>query len=292
VVNQGNAMNLDLIPSSPGTENYVADFYYRWSYQNHHGGAGIGYKVSESLSLGYSLLVSYTDDQFYNLVTANAFTLSADPSGGQNQLLAGSMYQMNYSMFDVRLLNKLGLHGKANNWSFGLNFTLPSLKVFGDGKVIRQYTYSNIHKDPESAEVSSLYSGGRQKKCTSHFKDPFSIAAGINYATRSGKTILLFNAEYFFGIQAYPYIEAKTDPGENGFDYTSGDPKEWLSFANQHEPILNLGVAIKQKISQDLTLSGGYRTDFNYTATIEDKFLNYNTRLFSSTFIIPLTDCL
>ena len=279
LINQGSSANLDLIPSNPGDESYSADFYYRWSNQNLHGGAGIGYKISESLSLGYSLLVSYTDDQFYNLVTANAFVMPPAPSASQGQLLASTMYQLNYSLYDVRLLNKLGLHWKRNNWSLGFNITPPSLKLFGDGKVIKQYTYSNIHKDPESDEVSSAYSGGRQKKCISHFKDPFSVAAGINYHASSGKTILLFNAEYFFGIPTYTYIEARTDPGEYGYDFTSGDPKEWLSFASNHKPVLNLGIAIKQRISRDLMLSGGYRTDFNYLSPIKDaEFQNYNTR--------------
>jgi hypothetical protein len=279
LVNQGNALNTDLIPSNPGSEYYVADFYYRWSNQNHHGGAGIGYKISESFSLGYSLLVSYTEDQLYNLVTANAFSFPSDPSGEPGVLLAGSLYQLNYNLFDVRLINKLGLRWKNSNWSFGLNITAPSIKLFGDGKVIKQYSYSNIHKVPGDPEVTSSYSGGRQKKCSSHFKDPFAIAAGINYYTSSGKTILLFNAEYFFGIPTYPYIEARSDPGEYGYDYTPGDPNAWLSFALHQKPILNLGFAIKQKISNNLTLSGGYRSDFNFVAPVEEEeFEQYNTR--------------
>jgi hypothetical protein len=278
LVNQGNDLYTDLIPSNPGSEYYVADYYYRRSNPTHQGGAGIGYKISESLSVGYSLLVSYTEDQFYNLVTANAFTYTADQPPEQGHLLAGSMYHLNYNLFDVRLLNKLGLHWKNRNWSLGLNITAPTVKLFGDGKVIRQYSYSNIHKAPEDPVGISSYSGGRQKKCASHFKDPLSIAAGINYYTSSGKTILLFNAEYFFGIPTYPYIEARSDPGEYGYDYTSGDPQEWLSFASHHKPILNLGLALKQKISRDLTLSGGYRTDFNYVAPIEEEdFKQYNT---------------
>jgi hypothetical protein len=279
LVNQGIAINTDVIPSNPGNEYYTADYYYRWSYQNHHGGAGIGYKISESISLGYSLLISYTEDLFYNLITANTFMLPAVPSDGQGQLLAGSMYQLNYNPFDVRLINKLGMRWKNSNWSLGLNITAPSMKVFGDGKVIKQYTYTNIHKDPQDPEGSSAYSGGRQKKCASHFKDPLSMAAGINYYTSSGKTILLFNAEYFFGIPAYSYIEARSDPGEYGYNYGSDDPKEWLSFASKHKPILNLGLAIKQKISHDLTLSGGYRTDFNFISPIDEaEFQHYNTR--------------
>jgi long-subunit fatty acid transport protein len=74
-INQGTSLTRDIIASNPGDEYYAADYYLRSRFQDYYGGFGIGYKLSPSVAIGFSNMVSYKDDQFYNLVTADAFTL-------------------------------------------------------------------------------------------------------------------------------------------------------------------------------------------------------------------------
>jgi hypothetical protein len=262
VVNKGIALTSDIIASNPGDEYYAAEYYIRSKFQDYNGGAGFGYRVSDKLSLGFSGLISYKDDQYYNLITADAFTLPA--AGNNNQYLADSRYHLKYNMFDVRLVTKLGLHYKQNAWSFGANVNLPSLKIFGNGTVVKQVEYSNIHTEPGNPDESDLFYAGRQKKCPAHFKDPLSIAAGANFYSPSGRSILLFTAEYFFGLDTFKYIEASDDPGEDGYNFSPVSPSEWLSFASRQKPVYNMGVAFKQIVNSELTLSGGFRTDFKY----------------------------
>ena len=168
-------------------------------FQDFYGGAGFGYKVSDKLALGFSGLLSYKDDQYYNLVTVNAFTTYYQEASPQ--YLSEASYQIKYNMFDVRLITKLGIQLRQNSWKFGANINLPSLKIFGNGTVVKQYEYSNIHTETGNPEASGLYYGGRQKGCPAHFRDPLSIAAGANYTANSGKTVILFTAEYFFGTE-------------------------------------------------------------------------------------------
>ncbi|MCK7538508.1 MAG: hypothetical protein MZV63_49895 [Marinilabiliales bacterium] len=198
-INQGTSLTGDIIASNPGNEQYTADYYLRSKFQDFYGGAGFGYKVSDKLALGFSGLLSYKDDQYYNLVTVNAFTTSYQEASPQ--YLSEASYHLKYNMFDVRLITKLGIQLRQNSWKFGANINLPSLKIFGNGTVVKQYEYSNIHTETGNPEASSLYYGGRQKGCPAHFRDPLSIAAGANYKTHSGNTILLFTAEYFFGTE-------------------------------------------------------------------------------------------
>jgi hypothetical protein len=268
-INVGTSLTEDIIASNPGNENYSGEYYLRSKYQDYNGGAGVAYKVSERLSLGVSGLISYKDDQFYNLITANAFTLAGSDPYDNNQYVSDSRYHIKYNMFDVRLVTKLGLHYKQNAWAFGVNINLPSLKIFGDGTVVRQYEYSNIHKEPDNPQVSGRFYGGRQSGCTAHFKDPLSVAAGANFYSPSGKSILLFTAEYFVGISNYDYIEAHRDIGENGYNYTPVAPEEWLTFTRSHEPVFNAGIAFKQYLKSDMMISGGFRTDFRYSDSAE-----------------------
>jgi len=278
-INQGTSLTGDIIASNPGNEEYTADYYLRTKFQDFYGGAGFGYKLSDDLALGFSGLISYKDDQHYNLVTTSAFT--APDQETAPQYLSEASYQLKYNMFDVRLITKLGLQFKQNSWTFGANINLPSLKLFGNGTVVKQYEYSNIHKEDGNGDESSLYYGGRQKKCPAHFRDPLSIAAGANYTTGSGNTFILFTAEYFFGLKSFDYIEASNNPGEDGYNYTPVEPESWLSFTSAHNPVLNAGVAFKTVISSRMVFSGGFRTDFNYYDIVEDPdFPYYNSSVF------------
>ena len=260
-INEGVSMNGDIIPSNPGPENYTADYYLRSKMQDYYGGAGFGYKVTDQLRLGFSALISYKDDQYYNLITANAFTGPADNEA--SQYVSGSAFHEKHNMYDVRLVPKLGIHLKKDSWAFGANINLPSVKIFGNGTVVKQYEYSGIHKSSSDPAPSSLFWGGRQKDCPAHFRDPFSIAAGTNFYSPSGRSILLFTAEYFFGIRQYDYIGASGNPGEEGYNFTPFEPDEWLSTSSVQKPVLNAGVAFKRHVNDQLMISGGFRTDFN-----------------------------
>jgi hypothetical protein len=272
-INQGTSLNGDIVASNPGNEEYTADYYLRTKFQDFYGGAGFGYKSSDNLSLGFSGLISYKDDQYYNLVTTNAFTLPEQ--GSSTHYLSEASYHLKYNMYDVRLITKLGMQLKQNSWTFGVNINLPSMKLFGNGTVVKQYEYSNIHTEAGNPEGSGLYYGGRQKACPAHFKDPLSIAAGANYTTPSGNTTVLFTAEYFFGIKSFDYIEANHEPGEDGYNYSPVEPDEWLSFSTSHKPVLNAGVAFKTVINSRIKYSGGFRTDFNYLDPVDDKEFPY-----------------
>lgn len=278
-INQGTSLTADIIPANPGIENYTADFYFRSRFQDYYGGFGIGYKLSNSFAVGITSMVSYKDDQYYNLITTTAFT-GPEPAD-QEQYVSQATYNLKYNMFDIRLITKLGVHWRGKTWSLGVNVNLPSLKIFGDGTVVKQFEYSNIHKDAGNPETTGTYYGGRQKNCISHFKDPFSVAAGVNYYAPSGNAVFLFTAEYFAGLPDYEYIEASPEPGEDGYDYAPGNPEDWLTFRNRQKPVFNAGIAFRQRISDKLMFSGGFRTDFNCIDPLKDgEYLWDNQRSF------------
>jgi len=278
-IDRGNSYLGDIIASNPGDEYYTADYYMRSNFQDYYGGAGFGYKLSESLALGFSGLISYKDDQYYNLITASAFTLTDPDMPDASQYLSRSSYHLKYTMYDVRFIGKFGLHFKKEQLTFGTNITLPSVKIFGDGRAIKEYEYSNIHKVAGSSDAYSSYSGGRNEECIAHFKDPLSIAAGVNWYSPSGKSIILFTGEFFFGLPEYDYIEAGSDPGEEGYNFNQQSPEDWLTFKVNQNPVFNAGIAFKKHVSDELMISGGFRTDFTFMDYgKQPDFLNNNEK--------------
>ena len=181
-------------------------------------------------------------------------------------------------MFDVRLITKLGMTIKKNSWAIGANINFPSIKVFGDGTVVKQYEYSNIHKDALNPEGINAYYAGRQRKCKSHFKDPLSVSAGVNYYSPSRNSILLFTAEYFFRLPEYDYIEANQEPGEDGYNFSGIDAADWLSFNARQAPVFNIGVAYRQQLTEKLMFSGGFRTDFSCLDLSGDEKFPYSNK--------------
>jgi hypothetical protein len=264
-INKGISFTDDIIEANPGDEIYTGEYYLRSKIQENYGGAGLGYKVNKSLSVGLSAFITYKDDQYYNLVTADAVTPPGPLPGPSGQVISGSRFHLKYNEFDVRLLTKVGLRYRKDLWAFGMNLNIPSLKIFGNGTVVKNYEYSNIHINAGDTEGSDLYYGARQRKCPSNFKDPFSVAAGINFYSPSEKTILLFTAEYFSGVKEYNYIEAHEGNGEDDYNISPFKPENWLSFRKTHDPVFNAGMAFKKYLNDNLVLSGGFRTDFHYS---------------------------
>jgi hypothetical protein len=275
-INSGTSLTSDIIISNPGNEIYTGEYYLRSKFQDYNGGVGFGYKVSDNLSLGMTTMISYKDDQYYNSISTNAFSTDL---GTHGPYLSSADYLLKYNMYDVRLVTKLGIRYKTQSMSMGANINLPSLKLFGNGTVYRQYEYSNIHIDPSDTEGSNLYYAGRQTDCKSHFKDPLSVSAGLNLFDPTGNSTLLFTAEYFFGLSSYQYIEAFNDPGKEGYDFTPVEAGDWLSFIMQHKPVFDAGIAFKQRINDGLMFSGGFRTDFRYVNYSDyPDFLAYNKK--------------
>ncbi len=99
----------------------------RSKFQDYYGGAGFGYKLSNTVAFGFSTMVSYKDDQFYNLVNSNAFTMPETDQGTPGQYLSNAAYHVKYNMFDVRLVNQGRAHrekklmGPGNEYQFSLH---------------------------------------------------------------------------------------------------------------------------------------------------------------------------
>lgn len=277
-INQGTSLMKDIILSHPGDEQYTAEYYARSKFEDYYGGFGFGYKLTNSLAIGFSGMVSYKDDQFYNLVTAEAFSVPDPEQGATGQYLSGSRYHSKFNMFDVRVITKAGMTVNRNSWAIGVNINFPSIKVFGDGTVVKQFGYSNIHKEAFDTEGTDVYYAGRQRKCKSHFKDPLSVSAGANYYSPSRNSILLFTAEYFFGLPEYKYIEASQEPGDNGYNFSGLNAADWLSYNARQVPVFNIGVAYRQQLSEKLMFSGGFRTDFTCLDLSAEEQFPYNNR--------------
>jgi hypothetical protein len=149
-INTGYAITGDIIQSNPGNENYSGDYYLRYKLQDYYGGAGVGYKLSDALHIGITGLISYKEDQYYNLITADAFT--GPDQENSTQYLDDARFYEKHNMFDVRLVSKLGvylkkMHGRLEPTSTCLQLSFSgtvqwlnsmNIQIFTGTRKIRQ----------------------------------------------------------------------------------------------------------------------------------------------------------
>jgi hypothetical protein len=95
-------------------------------------------------------------------------------------------------------------------------------------------------------------------------KSPWSVAGGIEYS--KGKTRIEISAEYFCKIALYKMIRAEAKPfvyPTEVYEDLNLEELEFLSIYNYANSVLNVGIAIEQKINEKYTYIGSFRTDFS-----------------------------
>ena len=124
---------------------------------------------------------------------------------------------------------------------------------------------------------------GSNKDLPATYKDPFSIAFGINYSSDIEKNMIGFCVEYFHEIPVYEMVDAENVS-------IISEPKifqdnDFLSVWHGARSLINLAIGTRQFINPRLTLLGGFQTDFDYlngvdfagTSNENNNFVNYYT---------------
>jgi hypothetical protein len=156
-----------------------------------------------------------------------------------------------------------------SNWGFGLNFTLPSVKIAGTGEVSKKLSYSNIpDMDPSDSQDYILIDS--QKKIPLQFKDPLSIALGVHYALPNQRSEFNATFEYFFPLDLYKSFSAEINPDITSKENFEELPnKDFLSEYHGATNILNMALGYKQVLSPAVNLLLGFRTDYNASQDLD-----------------------
>ena len=276
----------DIILSLPGEEKYFANFKYRYKYSETWIGIGASYSISDKLSFGISMFGTSKTMKYHFLTDINAGPQqdTVQTGGGENiPYYAAATTKYEYLTYNnYRLLWKIGTTYKIEKLSFGLNITTPSINIYSDNKSVSgRYNQSNI-SDPDGAENLpdfDIEDEQVKKELKVDSRDPFSVAFGIKYRDAKYMNTFYSTIEYFSGIEPYKMITAKVNT-----DITTGNifdmipNKDWLSYANGANQVVNIALAYKRKLNESFLLLGGIKTDFNNQIGLDYKdFEEYKT---------------
>jgi hypothetical protein len=277
----GEERLIDILKTVPGEERYFATYRYKNKYSDNYVGIGGAYQVSKAISIGATMFVSIKTLNYCQITDIDAFPLS-DTIYTDNEPIpfySASAINNEYVKFtDFRLLWKLGLTYTINILSLGLNFTSPSVSIFSDGRYVSgKLSQSNI-TNPDGEEFLpniAIIDGLDVREFEVNYKDPFSISAGLKYDSPNGKRSFFISASFYSGIKPYKIVNSPVNPFITTEElFNSLENKEWLSYAYGADPVFNIGIGYRWKISDNFTLLTGFKTDFNYIQDFDYKELD------------------
>ncbi len=267
---------LDIIKRLDGNEDYLGEILYKNEYDDYYIGGGLSYNLSDRITIGASLFVSYKQIKYKTnlLLKAMQDTDTVYSNGVPEPFyFAQNSYSEELMYSDISLVSKLGVHYKSQNgnWGIGLNFTLPNLRIYGKGDVKKEFYRSNVYDNSEEQFTNDLAFANLQEDVRTKIKDPFSVAFGLQYKSPNRKNSIFITTEYFLAID--PYAMLKTTNTKVIGNMQLENVGEVMNYNTSANAVLNVAVGFDQYINDKLTINGGFKTDFNSLTGNKQKVL-------------------
>ncbi len=251
-------------------ENYIGNFDYVNDYIDSWGGLGVAYKINEKITIGSSLLVSVKSFNYMNLINIDVHPVKESLPDTVDYYRANSTNYEKIILYDVRVIGKFGIRYQVNQFGFGLNLNIPSIRLFGNSDVKRNISNTGIYYNGNQLEDTYLNESAKYLK--SGFKDPLSIAFGLKYRSVSGKSNFYFTTEYFYKLDTYKAIDG-TQVVSNDYEPATN----FLSYKYGSKSIINFAAGWQFKSSEKFEILFGFRTNFNpYSVSNNGEFQNLN----------------
>ncbi len=263
-------------------ELYFGSIDFKSDYSDFWGGAGSSFQINKNLSVGASIFVSVKNFSYFkNLEILVNPDINKLPDSIPFYSATWSVYQT-LQMYDVRLLGKLGIRYNHDNFSFGLNISLPSVRLFGNGDVKKTFSQNGISDSTAGYPDINYYEAGNYM--LSQFKDPFSIAVGAVYTSPSKVSSYYFTAEYFAGIKTYKTVDG-TKCVYSCHDNNSTMTTDFLSYYYSAKPVVNFALGFQTYILKNVDALFGFRTNFNPRKEIFDETAKQSVNEFVKTSV-------
>lgn len=268
---------LDIIERLDGNEDYSGQISYLNKYNDYYVGGGFSYKLSDQFTIGASSFLSVKIMDYSSIIAIKAMqdTDTIYSQGiPESYYFAQNAVSENLDYWDLSLIFKFGAHYSSANgkWGLGLNITFPNLNIYGEGVVKKEYYRSNIFDNNLGQFTQDLSFYNFQEKVRTNIKDPFSIAVGIQYKTANKNQAIMLTAEYFADIDEYAML--KTVDSKVIGNLQAENVGEIMNYYTYAKSIFNIGFGFIQYINENLTINGGFKTDFNVIIDIDKKEFN------------------
>lgn len=233
--------------------DYTANFDLDKRYNDYWIGAGAAYDISPRLSVGLSLFGSGKTMRYYQ----NRGILVMDPKDSLERSSSWESQEKQY-FYVVSLIGKIGIRYRFDKISIGVNVSLPSIRLWGDGYSKRIIQYTNIIYNGHLQE--DFLKNQYNNHIVANLKEPFSVSAGIMFDSEKTKSKYFASIEYFAKVNTYKMLDNTRVANFYKDEYKPGD--DFLSYKFGGRQLVNIGVGYRQYVRDGLSYLLGFRTDF------------------------------
>lgn len=256
----------DVMEDIPGDEYYVGAFEMYKSIDEQWGGLGLGYRLSDKISLGITQFVSYRYQDYRKSIYARAI-----PVVDSDYFLSSINSYEDFVYFNWRILWKLGISISLENLDMGFTITTPTLNIYGDNDVQREISFSNLPNFIGEGIVLDFLAIDRQESIGTHYKLPWSFGAGLKYV--SGTTSFNLALEYFTAINEYNISKADQRPVIYPPSIYTDEligKVDFLSVKGKNNAVFNVALGMEKQMSEKVDMLLGARTNFSSFRNIPD----------------------
>ncbi len=260
--------SIDIIKRTQGVETYSGYLKYSRKYDDTWAGFGASYKVSDNFYIGASSFLSVKLLKYQYRKIAQAYQ-SGDSVIIDNTLepkyIALSSFEEEFKYWYLSFIFKAGAQYKSTNnqFSLGLNITFPDIPFIGGADIRKTFNRSNIFDNNSGSFTPNETIIEVEEKVKPRVKNPFSIAAGMQYFTKNRNNSFSLTIEYFHKIDSYAVAQSSVILDDIP-DNLEGiiDNGDYLSYYFDAGSVTNIAVGFKQYFSEKFSVLGGFRTDF------------------------------
>jgi hypothetical protein len=257
--------NFDVLPISPGTEDFSSDIVLNHESKEIWGGVSWSYPLNNHMSIGISNFVTLSNTN--SLLNIDLNTLASD-----NHVVALNRIRQ-YDYLNFGLILKAGFALKYPKFSAGISITVPKINIWGTG-----FMYTQGIKAGTGANYTLLeedyYESDYQENIPVYLKSPLSISIGTGFIFN--KFTLHLSSEWFNKVNKYKVLEPTVFLGQS-----SGEPVI-NNVVDELQTVINTGIGVKYNLNKNYNLYMGFSTDFSAASPDSKTFTDLSNEIYNS----------
>lgn len=255
-------LNNHIVNYYEGDERYIGEINTDHRLTEYWGGVSYGKKISDQLGIGFTLFGSMRDQ--IKKHDMSIFAVDID-----NSVAATTDWNYLIDYIDYRILGKLGLVYKSKSFNLGLTLTTPSVHIYGTGVISGRVTSTGVYVgEIPNTNIRRPYDYVASKKesgVVTNYISPLSIGFGFKKDLGSWKVRLA--VEWFNKVSKHTLMQAEdpnfiiTNPNIDSTEIIAEVPL--LSINQQAKSIINYGIALERRFSENILAYFSFRTDYS-----------------------------
>ncbi len=234
--------------------DYTASYDFSRRYSDYWVGVGASYVVNSKFSIGLTLFGSGKSLRYYQSSVIDVDPETSLVSKNANWASVEKQY-----LYVISLIPKVGFLYDFGQLSMGLNITIPSIRLWGDGYAKR--TLSNTNVVYEGVLKDDYLKNEYNNYMVANIKEPLAIALGLAYISNNEKSNYFFSMEYFAPISTYRLLDNTKISSWGEDDFQPGG--DFLSYKYGGKEVLNVAVGYEHIVSEKLSILSGFKTNFS-----------------------------